>query len=1101
MIDLKKKEEEILDGLKDFQRSTVDRVHDLLTNDFTRVLVADEVGLGKTMIARGVMAKIARYHQEVLNDPLFKVVYVCSNQSIARQNLQKLQIDKRVKLEDSSDTRLSMQHLKIFENNFDQELKERFIQLIPLTPSTSFNMTSGCGSASERALIYSILKEYSPLDDYLDQLEILLIDTATKSWEWTKLGYEKRVEACNEKSDGQYLTTMLNRIEHFFDKDSSLNDAIHEVCEKIKRENIIGKRVEGTNQVIFKLRRMMAEISVDLMDPDLVIMDEFQRFPELVNADGESETALLAKKFFNSKRYNDEEKVKILLLSATPYKLYSTLEEISEKGEDEHYKEFMQVTGFLFEHHPEQQHHFKKVWGDFSASLNLFMIRDIAVIQAKKQEAEDSLYKGIARTERMTVEGSSELVDASIEPVEITKEDVLSYVHMDRMLQEIGIMDKVPVDYVKSTPYLMSFMEHYKLKQKITRHVKKYPENISLVDKPHLWIKRSAINHYRKLPDTNARLAKLKEIALPKHAERLLWIPPSLPYYESGGCYARQERFSKLLIFSAWEMVPRAVSTLLSYESERLTVGELIKKTPKKKKRKNRTYFAERRFPQSRLSFAMRNNVPANMNHMTLLYPSVTLAKLFDPVDVLNRKLPLEELKHELGENIQRLLEKVPIKPQGHEAREDEKWYYIAPLLFDLNEETVQEWFNSEQLLPVMDKNEGEHTSDDKAALTKHLEALRNVFQKGEFVELGKQPKNLKDVLVNMVLGSPAICALRMFHDWQGKSMPYAVHLAKILIDRFNTQEAISIVELDYGKQKNGERDAHWQNILKYCVDGNIQAMLDEYAHMLIEEAGLRNVENDWRNEQLIQLMTSALSTHSATYNVDTYESFKNRVKEKSGKDQVMKMRTSYAVGFADKRNEDTTLNRKKNVRLAFNSPFRPFVLATTSVGQEGLDFHYYCRKIVHWNLPSNPVDLEQREGRINRYKCFAIRQNIANKYGNISFQNDIWQEMFTTANENERDEHTPELVPFWSLPENQNIKIERIVPIYPLSKDGVKYERLMKIMQLYRLSLGQARQEELMEYLFEHQVEQEQLQDLFMNLSPYYKEKNRLNSSDIKTH
>ena len=65
-------------------------------------------------------------------------------------------------------------------------------------------------------------------------------------------------------------------------------------------------------------------------------------------------------------------------------------------------------------------------------------------------------------------------------------------------------------------------------------------------------------------------------------------------------------------------------------------------------------------------------------------------------------------------------------------------------------------------------------------------------------------------------------------------------------------------------------------------------------------------------------------------------------------------------------------------MRTAFNSPFWPFVLATTSVGQEGLDFHQYCHAVVHWNLPANPVDLEQREGRVHRYKGHAIRKNIA---------------------------------------------------------------------------------------------------------------------------
>ncbi|MDQ7864881.1 hypothetical protein RCO48_38580 [Peribacillus frigoritolerans] len=66
----------------------------------------------------------------------------------------------------------------------------------------------------------------------------------------------------------------------------------------IKREGIPGKRVDGASKVIHKMRKMMAEISVDLMDADLVIMDEFQRFPELIDSDGESESALLASKFF-----------------------------------------------------------------------------------------------------------------------------------------------------------------------------------------------------------------------------------------------------------------------------------------------------------------------------------------------------------------------------------------------------------------------------------------------------------------------------------------------------------------------------------------------------------------------------------------------------------------------------------------------------------------------------------------------------------------------------------------------------------------------------------------------------------------------------------
>ena len=87
----------------------------------------------------------------------------------------------------------------------------------------------------------------------------------------------------------------------------------------------------------------------------------------------------------------------------------------------------------------------------------------------------------------------------------------------------------------------------------------------------------------------------------------------------------------------------------------------------------------------------------------------------------------------------------------------------------------------------------------------------------------------------------------------------------------------------------------------------------------------------------------------------------------------------STAVEFGSQRIEtESGQQRASGIREVFNSPFRPFLLSTTSIGQEGLDFHSYCRRIVHWNLPSNPIDLEQREGRINRFKSLAIRESLS---------------------------------------------------------------------------------------------------------------------------
>ena len=115
-------EKRTLSGLKDFQRATVERVDYLFRHNQNRVLVADEVGMGKTLIARGAIVKTARLRIEEKDD-LFKVIYICSNQNIANQNIRKLDVTGKNAIGSVSDTRLSMQHLKITEQENDPQIK------------------------------------------------------------------------------------------------------------------------------------------------------------------------------------------------------------------------------------------------------------------------------------------------------------------------------------------------------------------------------------------------------------------------------------------------------------------------------------------------------------------------------------------------------------------------------------------------------------------------------------------------------------------------------------------------------------------------------------------------------------------------------------------------------------------------------------------------------------------------------------------------------------------------------------------------------------------------------------------------------------------
>ena len=85
--------QEILKPLKPFQHRTVDHAFRRLFLDgdsTSRFLVADEVGLGKTLVARGIIARAIDHLWEDVDR--IDIVYICSNAGIARANLPKLQI-------------------------------------------------------------------------------------------------------------------------------------------------------------------------------------------------------------------------------------------------------------------------------------------------------------------------------------------------------------------------------------------------------------------------------------------------------------------------------------------------------------------------------------------------------------------------------------------------------------------------------------------------------------------------------------------------------------------------------------------------------------------------------------------------------------------------------------------------------------------------------------------------------------------------------------------------------------------------------------------------------------------------------------------------
>jgi hypothetical protein len=515
------------------------------------------------------------------------------------------------------------------------------------------------------------------------------------------------------------------------------------------------------------------------------------------------------------------------------------------------------------------------------------------------------------------------------------------------------------------------------------------------------------------------------------------------------------------------------ISLLLSYEAERRMICSLDAEAL------NSPEEREKRRPL--LRFARSEGRLTGHPILGLIYPSLTLAREGDPLALISAigldgsaVTTAEALVDRVQQRLAALLAEVPVRREASGA-EDERWYWAAPLLLDLWHAPAytRDWFGQDDLAWQWAGRNEDDSEDKETRWNDHIAQawqLARAWVEGKQA-LGPQPADLPQVLAQMALAGLGVASLRALARVTGGSTAIANRqvrnsagqVAWAFLSLFNLPESMALV-----RGLNHE-DPYWRRVLEYCVDGGLQATLDEYAHVLKEGLGLLDSSAGEAAAEIAASMADAISLRTSTPNVDEIALNKARKRitiESRG------MRGRFALRFGSERNDESgETTRADQVRSAFNSPFWPFVLATTSVGQEGLDFHPYCHAVVHWNLPSNPVDLEQREGRVHRFKGHAVRKNLARQYGlgevcRVMGQNpDPWSALFKMAS-TDRGPGASDLVPFWVFTLEGGYKIERHVPALPLSRDVMRLEALRRALAVYRMVFGQSRQEDLLAFL-----------------------------------
>ncbi|MDN4477305.1 helicase-related protein [Demequina sp. SYSU T00039] len=1023
--------EEILAGLKDFQRRTVDYAFERLWGEHDqtkRFLVADEVGLGKTMIAKGLIAKTVEHLWDI--EDRIDIVYICSNTQIARQNIGRLNVVGGTELRHADRLTLLPQVIR--------ELRSEKINFVSFTPGTSFEVGNQGGKFQERVMLYWMLVGAWGND-------------AVKARRWRRFFQA----TMSEKNFGWHLGQFDRRtldpdlVVAFGEEIAAasgpeggpLRDEIEACVAEFNylRGDPDWRLSARRNRLLGTLRHLVARAAVDHLEPDLVILDEFQRFKDVLDGDGDG--ADLARAVF------DHEKARVLLLSATPFKMYTLPD---DPAGDDHYADFQRTVAFLADDERAER-----------VRRDLRTMRDSAIAGGPTDEALDArdgvereLRRVMSRMERLasTPDRDGMLTEREMPGAVLDREDVRSWKTFDAVARHFDKNDVF--EYWRSSPYPLNLMERnsYQVRRQLEAAIDRKDQALArLLESAPGLLSRDDIDNYRHIDPGNAKLRGLMADVLDRGAWKLAWLPPSLPYYEPGLAYADPElrRFTKRLIFSSWAVVPKAISVMMSYEAERRTVEHADMQ--------GRTY-DEVRATTAPLQFR-----PAGTT-FALLYPSTTLARAGDPLQIardVGAPMPMDRnwMIGIVRERVDALVARLGVRSEPGGAA-DSRWYWVAPALLDRFDDSVR----GGELLSWMRRD----TADDDAGsrMDVHLDLLGQLdgLEPGgdaRELGLGAVPSDLAAVLTDLAIAGPGVVALRALSRVCGGAASLAdpsvrgaaVQIAQGLRSLFNKPEIIVLLRAQDG-------EAYWRDVLHHGIDGCLQAVLDEYAHVLVESEGLQDASSHDRARSIAAVMAEALSIRTATNVVE-------HVTVEGGLAQLHPRRVGshFAARYGRVQSDDKAVVREGAVRVAYNSPFRPFVLASTSVGQEGLDFHTYSHAIVHWNLPGNPVDLEQREGRVHRYKGHAVRKNVAAAHASAALDDlsdDPWSAVFAAAVES-RSGADSEVTPFWVYPRDGGAAIERYVPAQPLSRELQHYRRLLRTVVTYRQLLGQPRQDDLL--------------------------------------
>ena len=969
--------------LAEFQRRTVQVALERLEADGPRrFLVADEVGLGKTIIARAV-AEGLRRSRDKLN-----VMYLCPSLEIVGQNRSKF-----VSLTGIEEKQYSPGEDRLALVPGSPPDEGEGFRIHTFTPETSLpGWKSGprTGRKAERALIGRLLDRYDWIRKAIDLMDRehagsgrrLLEEKATDLAGYTFVGIEQAMRDVFRSPEG------------------GIESAIVEW---------LGRKYVDIGEFVGRFRSVLALAALRSKNvrPDFVVLDEFHRYADLIIPKHEVDADPLRTErthvhgLLVDALLGGERPPAVLLLSATPYRLRRLNGE--EMHPVEHYKALVDLAGFLANDAAKSMEVEAAMRGYHDALKTPGRpgeIRD--AVLAAKTRLEALLAPLMARTERALVH-EEDLFERKAPKIDIEADDLKLFHHLAESCGS-GFSGWAPQMW-SSIPYPAQTLHGYKVWKPLCAARAPPFEAGSGRGRP-----------------AHPQLRSLKEMAGGPLELSLPWQPPTVGWWRLEGPWStKKPQPGKTLLFSKWRGAPTSIAALLSIE----LLGGIRPAGAKSPPPYLRTGGTD--------SSAM----------IALFAPWPHLSHAIEPSKRKGRTIAA--VRRDAESQLETFLRDAGVRLDGKEKRAN--WMLACGVERHLSRRA----FN---LLAAMAASaRGRSKSKD----WRSIEAITSMSR----AEL----KALADYLLSAPGAVVARCARR--HEIPMVEKRQAERVFDFSWNRLRGYLGHRVfAEAILGASRHRSYTSALRDAL---LKGGFEAVLDEQM-VLLGRLG------DAKGPAILEQLGRCLLDRPSL------------VQFRRGKNGKLRIPVQAVIPFSG--GEQRKAGKKKSGRLrsdtlrrAFNSPFWPHVLCTTSVGQEGLDFHQWCRRIVHWDLPSDPVDFEQREGRIARYASLAVRQSLGRLHDEEALARagagSPFLALLDVASEQPSGRTGLER---WWLPERG-----RPVSVsfdWRFSVRSKRKEEMLQELLYYRLALGQPDPEAFMNMLKKVGADQGNPRDLAINLA-----------------